>query len=734
MRSATIILFLLVLARAIGDQDIDKKCGITVTIIGTEGTDYVVEDSYNDTSIFDLPTVYLKSGTSISMAHNANNIAVTGSGRLRTVVGTGANKGDIRFTFNREWSRLGWSSYGTASQYPLYTGSFSMTSLNTDYYGSGQDLIGSVGGNGQTQTNKATFFYRAILDSVGDEWHVLRYADDDFVDYPSAEPDATSSDGKWFNIVRDPVTPAFKTSASDSSGKFYKTPPKVYFMPVIHPETIYFQGNCSFAITNIFGGNISYDINGGATVNVGAATVTLNQANFSSGSNTLRYWYTATPSVKRTRTLVKSPTSPSAGEDHGNLLWGDAAGLTVVEGRIVRAPYAFKYARFKGRNNYECGQDEWDDNGGHGYRLGGRTAAWAMAPARNNAFVALVEGNSYVVPGSVKTAAIYAKEMMIESGLCTPVLGSELQMSSIPQASSETNYRGYEDVEAVYHVAMAYDWAAANFRSDQVSGGMTPIEEYFVRDMIASWVHFCGLWQGGFQDQGEPGLWGTARNTGAMVAAMALPSYSTPYYGTSGVDGNTTTYTWAPFQTTNYTWKNLFITGNYSLGSYPNAPIYSFGWENENDALGLCNPDGEWTDRISYATDGQMGYNLAVYRNLQKMYFPAVDHTYMDAYLVNATAGTVMYLKEEPGDTPPPPYGPSRITNLGVVNENFPVFAANAQAYAQGLPNDDTNSVFSAIDVMGLFSFTWYDDTYYGESGAALTVSTANITTLNVSP
>lgn len=722
-----LIFIFLLCVRLVADEAIDKKSGITLTVTGTAGIDYVVEYTYHNPGVFDLPTIYVKDTTSFAFAHNSRNVASV-TGRPKQVVGTGASKGQIRFVFDHDWSRKSWSA-SSGTPFPLYSAPFSFSSLNSNYFGSGQNLIGGTGGNGATITDRNNYFWKGTLDAVGDEWHVLKYADDDYVDFPSASGDATASDGKWVLVVVNPLTPALSIAATDATGQFYTTPAKAYLMPKINDQTTYFQGNCTITLTNINGANVSYDLNGGSTVNVGAATVALTQAAFASGSNTLRYWYTATPSIKRTRTVVKNPAFVS-GETHGDLLWG-ASGLATVTARIARAPYASVYANFSNKNSYFTGQSDWLSYN-QGVRLGGQVAAVAAGPASNNAFQARVLGNSASASGASLTYAEYAKQMMLDSGLTTPDLGMEKPWASDPQASSEVNYRGYWDYGLVASVAVAYDWAAAYFRSDQHASGMTPVEERFVRDRLAQWLHKCGLVLGDYTEQGAPGMWGSSWNVGAMMAALVIPTYSSAYYGTNGIDGNTTTYTYAPYSTTNYTWKQLFLEHSYSLGTYPAAPVHRFGLEGSNDDTSLANFSGDWTDRRAYAGDGQMGAVITIYRNLQKMYSPATSHTYLDSYLDRVTRGVAMYYKAESGDVPPPPFGPFRWSAVGLLNSNFPTLVTNSRSYAQGLSSGDENSDDSGISNLSLYAFAWYDDG--AGSGGDTTPPTPNPATISGPP
>ncbi len=691
------------------------KCGIDVLFSGTEGTAWQEEYFYWNKPITDAKTVWIRGDTLISMQHNAFNVASV-AGRQKSIVGTGVNgtgAGSIRFQCDKMWSRLNWAS-GAGPAYPLYTGNFNLNGLQ---YETGVPVIGTTGGttgwsNSANPTNKnATtgFYYRGILDSVGDEWHVLKYADDDTA-FSGANPDSIASDGKWFMMVVNPKTPCL-TVTTGTTGQFYTTPPYVYDMPLIHDQTTYFQGNCNFSIHDIYGHNVFYNVNSGGYSDAGSSTKVLTQVDFVSGSNTLQYYYAGNEAYVRSRTIVKNPEFPSAGETHGNLLWGDETGYAIVTGRIARAPYFDTYNKLNLQQINLCG--EWGLLGGSGFRLGGQVAAWSAGPAAINAFQAKTKGWTATPVGLSKSYATYAKEMLVENAWVTPNLGFELSMADLPMASSELNYRGYWDVWLAYEAAVAYDLLIANYRSDQYPAGITPIEDLFIRDTLAGFVHYCKMWMGGFQDLGPPGLWGSPRNTGALMITLLLARYSTRYYGTNGMDGNMTTYPWTPYKTTNYTWRQLFVNNEITLGSYPDAPVYYFGYEGSDSLNYLMNDLGQWTSRATYAGDAQVGYSVQVYRNLQSMYAPSVTHANMDSYLNQVTSAAGATALQGPESN-------FRLSSVAVLNRRYPVFAQNAQAYCQSLDPSDPNSDEYGIGSLQLYGFAWYDDTYFGDMIARL--------------
>lgn len=676
------------------------KTGITATWSGTKGTDYQEEYWYHDKLVNDTKVVFARSTVQITFGHNSQNIASRDGSRDKSIIGTGTGVGHVRYHMDKIWQEKRWA--------PAFDGGGTL-------YPSGQTpfTIASTGQVGLTGYNSGGNYWEGLIDSVGDEWHVLFYADDDSnysgFTLPDGFDDAWASDGKYVLFVVNPITPAMTIRAS-GSGQFYTTPAWTYWVPKIHDQTTYFQGTCTFELKNIYGNNISYRINGGSTVNVGAATVTLDQDNFSTGSNTLEYWYTATPGTIRTRTVVKNPGFPSATETHGERLMGGSAGWTAFQSRATRAPYAVLIAEMQTDDGVK--QTSWDGKRLQGWRFGGRNWPIGNNVMDKNAIAAKYLGWTAYRSGATgnKTYAQYAKEMLLESPLANHPVGYETSLwASYSLPCADTVYRGYWDSAFAYNAAIAYDILIGGYRSDQYSGGITPIEDYYLRDMLASWVHLSVLVSGGVVNPTAPiGMWTVSRGVGATVIACAMPKYSTSYYGTSGIDGSTTVYQWAPWQNANYTWKRYFLDDDYPTQSTLFvAPKFRFGMEGSAAQGSLIWPPSYnpavWVDKISYASWPQCGFNIAWYANMVADYGTLANHTYLTNYLNLATNGTLQGNKT--------PVGPGRIHMITNLNENFPQAASNATAWIQ---SGDGSTEAEAINDTGLPVIWFYDDTYYG--------------------
>ncbi len=182
--------------------------------------------------------------------------------------------------------------------------------------------------------------------------------------------------------------------------------------------------------------------------------------------------------------------------------------------------------------------------------------------------------------------------------------------------SREIKDRGYYTVGSqgrLLDLPFGYDLLISIFRSDQAPNGITPIEDHFIRDSMARWVMFSMTEIGGY-NRDAPGMWGRSRMIASQVIALAMPSYSTPYFGTSGVDGNTTVYQNLPFPTKGYTWKQLFIDESNDTPGYPDPKFkadFDNQWTGPNatvPAASLTVGQGAWDDRLAYSGQRLCGW------------------------------------------------------------------------------------------------------------------------------
>ena len=704
-----------------------------------EGTAYAEEYFYHDKLIDDHKVVFIRDDTPIRMATNARNVAFaiqSGTGVMQTIgingldgIPNSGDEGIIRYKLDRDrqyywkWTD-NWARTETAKVLPAYTAPFTLAS---QVYEPGVPVVGTTGFKTTNYADRTNNYVRGIVDSVGDEWHVLAYAHDsnDFLRprTPMVDQAYYADDGKTVLLVVNPKTPCLSISVTGDA-QFFTSRPKAYWTPKICDQTTCIlprTGTVSLRLLNIYGAPISYRINGGATVNVGAAEVTLTDSAFSNGSNTLEYWYTATPAVKRTRTIVKNPTHPSLSEPHGNRLWVDASGYSTVLSRITRAPYLSWYNVYKTRRDMN-GQQDYDSNARIGKRWQGSWNLHGFNAALKNAFVAKVEGFNYTASGASKSFGRYAIEMLLDHARTIDPLGFEMSHTADSIPVRELHYRGYYDSVPLQESIFAYDIIAANFRSDQVTGGLTPIEDYFIRDVFAGFIYEAMQWGADFCIIGAPGMWGGARMATAAYMAMVMPEYSTPYYGTSGFGTVQTTYPLCPYQDDQYTWKQALFDDTGTRKSFPNLRWFA-GWD-KNGPSGAGNivdmffhegevdgrRKGDWRTKSAYYGGGLMGNHMMTWANMAKMWGGGKTCELFELSIGFAVAGTFTGAQD-----PQDQLGPYRFPMFLLCNSRWQnVVDANAE-WIRSLPGTDNNSDDKQMQDAGVFGFSWYDDQIQGQ-------------------
>lgn len=715
----TRLLIILSLAFAIAGRAQDAeltnyKSGIDVTWGGTKGTDYYEEYFFHDKLSSDAKVVYIKSSTAITMSHNARNLVngdVVGANGLDGVA-TSGDEGQIRYKIDRDRQVLWfWTQHTTSPRVlaPAYAAPFTLASQT---YDGSTAVVGTTGGNGGAITSKTAYYYRGIVDSFGDEWHVLTYADDDIFMLP-LDIKYRASDAKSVLLVVNPKTPCF-TARVTGTGQFFTTTPKAAFTPKIVDQTTYIapgsSGTVTIELRDINGNNVFYRINGGSYTNAGASTVTLSDSAFSTGSNTLEYYYAGNAAYTKTRTVVKNPTHPSLAEAHGNYLWGDTTGYNTVLSRITRAPYLSTYNYYKTSGAFSAsGQTAWDS----WYHTGQRVAT-EFDPL-TNAFVAKVEGFTYTRSGATKSYGQYTKEMLLENERTQNPTCFEFSHSGDASGNRELHAFGYYEAKQPLCTAFAYDIMVANFRDDQVTGGITAIEDYFVRDTLASFAYEAMQWS---MDGTAfaPGMWGGARIMCSAMIAMIMPEYSTAYYGTSGFGTVQTTYPLCPFQDDELTWKEALFDETAPKTAWPNHTWGTGISNNGSEELfytagvtekGRTFEEGDWTSKAAYFSSGQMGQWFGYWANMAKMWGSGFTNSRLEIVIERATAGTIWS-----GDSAGPyQFRSSMLLHL---NSRWPNAAENAAAWVKTLPSNDGNSVQTWLSNAKVLGFAWYDDTYYG--------------------
>ncbi len=667
---------------------IDLHFGNSASTATDKGTAYAEEYLYFDKMLDDHKIVYIKAGTAITMSHNSRNIsgnpdgsdsyaaAATNIGQIRYKV-----DGDHKFNVNP----LSWTAY---------TAPLAFKDMDYGFYGdSGTKVVGTTGDNGVAQTleNKLTRYHRGMLDSVGDEWHTLTVADDDSA--VTANNEFKSSDGKIWYFVVNPKTPCL-TWRTSGSGQFYTSPPKTYFIPKIYDQTTYFSGTVTCEIRDINGNHVFYRVNGGSFINAGKNHVTLDQGAFNNGNNTLEYYYAGNAAHTKIRKVVKNPDYPSAKESHGNRLWVDSTQWTnEVKPNLTGNPDKAWWLDQWKRGNKTASHAAINT----GTRIGKRsTPGEAAFP---NALIAKIYGMTYKYGTAAQTAADFAKLALLDTHTVLDPIGIELNTSNGPVPTRELVYRGYYDTRPIFSLAAAYDILAGDYRANQgFANGLTAIEDYFIRDSLARWVHISGMHTGGWNapvwyvlDGG--GMWDTAHKIGGAMVACMMPAYSTEYYGTCGLDGNPRTFNSATFPTLNHRWFDLYLDNNVTPTGFPNVAARI----GVDDYLFLAN--GKWHDRIPYAHTPLMGQAFGLYYNLIKLFHPTKVLPRVDAAMTAAGSGQLYGSKFTNSADESPKFYPWAIMS----NAWFPEFRSAVAA------NATTKQISDEYNTGGAFYVLWHD-------------------------
>ena len=717
-RNPLIIIFA-VLAQAVPmlkaeDPEITNyKTGIDAIWSGTKGVDYMEEYFYSDKLVSDRKVVYIKSDTLITLSHNQRNVARVGAMRVYGQIGVNGldgipNSGDegkIRYRIDADMSwGPQWTNQGAdASANPAYTVPLSFASMK---YRDGSTVLGRTGNNGQPVSAKSKHLNYGVLDSFGDQWHTLQVADDDW--FSTTDTEWRASDGKILHFVVNPKTPALSVRATGNA-QFYTTPPKTYFLPKIHEQITYFNartGSVTFELRDINGNNVNYRINAGPWK--AAPNPTLTPADFVDGKNTLEYYYTGNAAHTKTRIVVKNPEFPSSGETHGYVAIGNSDNYSATLARRGKSPFKYHWDRGVSGASDTGNRSAWDAVQGKGLRF-------VPTGAFHNALIAKTNGVAAVQSGRTKSYATYAKEMVLQNGRTIDPVGFELHQPQNTGPTRELFYRGYWDVSHTLDLAYAYDLLISIFRSDQNPNGITPVEDHFIRDSIAGNIVECLMFTNSLQGSYEPvgfndgGMWDTARKVGAVVGMFAIPTYSTSYYGTSGLDGNTTVYPYTPYPQFPMTWKQVFLDEDQPMRGYPELAQRGIGIEEY-----LLAPGGDFKDRVAYA--GLMGSVLTHVANVLKFHYPAKKLPNLEAFFLKCVSGTVMGLKDGSG--------PNRRIFLSSFNGRFPVVANVGIPLMKSLPSTDPDSDAQQINGNMPIGMIWYDVDYVsGTLGAPTNAS-----------
>lgn len=712
--------------------EVDYKGGVTLAPSGTENAvgGYVVERPWAVPQELDRKTILLLDSNTITPSFNARHYVWTGSNPDQTIIGATDPNGVLRGKVDGD---LNWKLYfagnGGANLCPAFSSPFTFASLtNID----GTSVVGRTGDNhlsvgALTRANETTYQWYGILDSNGDQWHTITVAGDE-----TSNPAHTSnyefwaSDGAVHNFIVNPQMPGLSITGTGDA-QWYTTPPKAYFQPRIVPQTTYFDahtGSLAFTLIDINGNNISYRINGGAWVNSGATSVALSPTDFpltgAATPNTLDYYYAGVGSTSKfkTRTMVKNPDFPSkldssaanpAPNYHGTqfLLPGDTwtarQALMTTAGKQSTIWLNF-YDSQLGANFRTQVQANW----GQGFRY------TFVNKGGIEAILAKIKGANTTAAGSGITLTYLQllHRLAVDNSVSIDNVGLEKNQAGVSASSSaslgsrENIYRGYYDVNVLADLTVMYDIAMGFFRTDQgftiTQGGFTAIDDYKIRDDIARTIEEGAIFNCNFWDSGvtTTGMWDTARNCYALGACYIIPSYSSQVFGTCGLDGNTTTYPYNPFPNQQYTWKQILIDQNYTLGTFPDL---NRGFGLENSPTGLFDTAGTYRDKQSYLNMTNMGHAITLGIVMSRIHNPSRTWPCTEAGYARIVNGTIRGLVQ-------PSEGRGQYNIVTALNRLFPNTAPSGYAWA--LPLSSTDDQRMSINMTRGFvqSLLWIDE------------------------
>ncbi len=681
------------------------KCGIDVLFSGGNGTGFMEEYFFYNKPVCDRKVTYIRDDTLITMQHNALNQGRNSSDGAYVIYGANgpsqiANSGGsgiIRYKIDRDMQWSGDFSGSGPGVFPAYSGAFTFNSLQ---YAPGVPVVGTTGSNGVilTEATKGAHYWRGMQDAFGDEWHTIQVSDDD--GWSTTDSEWRASDAKVRHFVVNPKTPCLAIYTTGDA-QFYTTPAKKYFVPYIYSQTTYFatgttglQGTVFFELKDIYDNDIFYRINSGGWNT--AKNPILTQNDFQTGQNTLDYYY-QTGYVK-TRNLVKNPTYPSSGEVHGDLLWGPS-GWNAVRSGILSGTAPIK---------------DWYDSL--------RTASFFNKLSVLNGSGGLYSGTQTVYQNSIqyaifaklsnwtglayhqtKTNAYYAWGQAFDNATSIDNVGIEKNHSATTLPTRNIIYRGYYDMNTLTDLALGYDILINEYKSYQYTGGITPIQDYYVRDCIGRFVSdqilFGYSWNNNLAFP-DGGMWDTSRKIACLAGALAIPTYSTEYFGTCGLDGNTgLPRVWSPFPTGCFTWKKLLIDNNAPLSDFPEIDrrYGRFGVEEY-----LITPSGNFGDRISYYSMPLVGHCLGITANLAKINLSGYTYPNLEKSFIKAAEGSLSGSKFiNAGD-----YGTRQYSNLIMMNSRFPDAATIGHGWITPTIADD------GMKETAIYGLIWYDPSF----------------------
>lgn len=585
---------------------VNTKSGISISLGGANGTDWAVEHCFHDRSIGDQ-IVYLKRSVPISLAHNERNSILVSTPRLPRILGKdgpdgvpdSGDEGDLHYKIDRDMqAHLYAGPRGSVPPFaPRYAEPFRFDTLT---YDGTKKVLGAVGDNGgpygSRALNTTERFAYGQRDASGNEWHTLTFWDNDvplLTEKGIGYGRQGASDGHCYFMCVDPRTPVVQLRAPTPADQFYTTPVKTYHVPVLWPQTSYLTGGVTVGFVNLTNDHpVQYRLAGGAWQTWDGTPMAAAKLLPKAGVEVVLEARCGPEGAVLRRTMVRDPEHPAPGERHGFMLWADEAELRQVRHRLHQVePFQTSYGAFRGDYHQGVGEAPGDVRGG--WRSGATQAVRSL----NNALVVAVEGAE-----AAAAEARLAKQRLLRMARLQPV-GFETTISNSTPAKDFLNELG-QTVQLFADAGVAYDLLAAHYRSTDHPEGMTPIEERLIRDGLAKIAKSILQFRDNYSatSGGGDSHWAHGYELAFGTIALAMTSYQSAYYGTSGaeVDGGRSPSHppyWNPFPDQAVTWYECATDPGIERPGYPNVAL-------PPRAGLLITEDGWWTGANGLAADG----------------------------------------------------------------------------------------------------------------------------------
>ncbi len=609
------------------------------------------------------------------------------------------DEGVIRYRVDQErTTRAAFTNQCVNPPVPLYPAWPGAQSFDDMTYDPGAPVVGSTGPlPGGDITDPATFYWRGMVDSVGDEWHILAVGDDDDA-FQSAES-YKASDGKIYTFVVNPTTPACQIIPNDSEAQFYTTPPKTYWVPVIRDQTSYLLGDCDIELAALGGAAVQYSmVVEGQAADWQSYTGPINTIAAGLASDTryeLKYRIGAAGPVK-TRLVHFDPAYPSDSEAHPkDILWDNGeVGIQRVRDRLGREPYAGTYNNLLTKPLHHRRTDPYASE----IYTGDRWCGIRMHLLAS-AFPLLMEDFDPQF-AYYEACAAFLRNAMLDTFMNLDPIGLEGNWNK-GKPCHEILHEGYYAVTRPLANALAYDWVIKDLRYPQHLHGFTAVEDYKLRDNLAAfanWTMVAATGTGVDANGFNIGMWDGAWQHGLGIIAAVMEDYDTDLYGTSGAPGGTfnAPRPWTPYPDYPHTWWEVLNNKTIPIPGTPNLGKRSTYW-------GLLNENYQWADRRGYWGQDMMGWlhylTMNFRANFDGYHFPHLD----EGVKRIAEGGQVMPLKDAHE-------GALEFYTAMMVNHHFPQIAP-VELYKLNLNSEiyEKNIGFS-LYVRGALGLCTYED------------------------